>query len=77
MRKPGEIEKELYINVKHIDSTKIQAELQPVTFTKWLGLSDEDKQRWMKYFLATPAYYDIKNIDKPLFPHPFHPELSL
>ena len=68
---------EVYSNAERIGGESIQVELQPVTFTKWLGLSDADKQRWMKYFLATPAYYDIKNLDKPLFPHPFHPDLSL
>ena len=68
---------QFYSNAERIGGESIQVELQPVTFTKWLGLSDADKQRWMKYFLATPAYYDIKNLDKPLFPHPFHPELSL
>lgn len=78
MHKIDEIKDQLYINANRVGKEfSLLVELQPVTFTKWLGLSDEDKQRWMKYFLAIPAYYDIKNIDKPLFPHPFHPELSL
>ena len=77
MRKPGELEKELYTNVHRVRNEEKLIELQPVNFAKWLGLTDADKQRWMQYFLTTPAYYDVNNIDKPLFPHPFHPELSL
>lgn len=78
MHKPGEIKDQLYVNAHSVGKEeKKLVELQQVTFTKWLSLTDADKRRWMQYFLATPAYYDINNIDKPLYPHPFHPELSL
>ena len=66
-----------YVNAHSINSEILLIELQPVNFAKWLSLTDTDKRRWMQYFLTMPTYYDVNNIDKPLFPHPFHPELSL
>ncbi len=67
---------QFYVNAERISGDVINSELQPVTYHKWLSLTDTEKRQWIRQFLATPAYYDINNIHNPIFPHPFHPELS-
>ncbi len=77
MHKPGEIDTQLYINAENIrQGRKILVELQPVTFEKWLGLTDAHKRLYMQQFLSSPQYYDVRTLSDPIFPHPFHPELN-
>lgn len=78
MHKPGEIDTQLYVNAENLrQSKKIQAVLQAVTFKKWLGLPEADKQTWMHRFLCSPQYYDVRTLADPIYPHPFHPELAV
>ena len=78
MHKPGEIGTQLYINADNIrQSKKIVTELQLITFNKWLSLPEADKQSWMKQFLASPRFYEVRTLSDPIYPHPFHPEMSV
>lgn len=78
MHKVEEIETQLYINAENIrQEMRIEVVLQPVTFTKWLGLTDAHKRFFMEQFLASPEYYDVRTLSDPIYPHPFHPEMSV
>ena len=77
MHKPGEIGEQLYVNAHRVGKgEKLLTELQPVTFEKWLSLTDARKRFYLQQFLASPQYYDVRTLSDPIYPHPFHPELT-
>ena len=67
---------QLYSNAESVFGEIITTEPQSLGFTKWLGLPESDKQAWMQQFLSWPQYYDVRTLADPIYPHPFHPELT-